>query len=203
MPPSLQFWYELASNYSYLSAIRIDELAKASGVSIIWRPFTLGPIFKAQGWNTSPFNIYEAKGRHMRRDMERIAQDRGIAFVMPAVFPANALLVARIALLGEDNGWTPNFSRAVFEAGFGKGQDIANEDTVRTILSQLNLDADDLLARAATSETKEHLKKRTAEARRLGIFGAPTFVTQDGEIFWGDDRLEHALRWAQKNETRH
>ena len=53
----LQFWFDFASTYSYLSAMRIDVLAAARGVHVAWRPFLLGPIFSAQGWTTSPFNI--------------------------------------------------------------------------------------------------------------------------------------------------
>ena len=74
--PHLAFWYEFASNYSWLSAMRIEELAAARGVAVVWRPFLLGPIFRAQGWTSSPFNLYPAKGRHMRRDMERITVAR-------------------------------------------------------------------------------------------------------------------------------
>lgn len=61
--PSAEFWYEFASTYSYPAALRVGPLAKARGVALIWRPFLLGPIFAAQGWRDSPFNIYPAKGR--------------------------------------------------------------------------------------------------------------------------------------------
>ena len=93
--PVLEFWYEFASTYSYLSAMRIDALAAAAGVAVAWKPFLLGPIFKAQGWDTSPFNLYPAKGRYMVRDLERLAADRGLAFVLPAVFPQNSLRATR------------------------------------------------------------------------------------------------------------
>jgi 2-hydroxychromene-2-carboxylate isomerase len=69
--PRLDFWYEFASTYSYLAAMRIEPLAKAAGVEVRWRPFLLGPIFKAQGMETSPFNLYPLKGKHMWRDMAR------------------------------------------------------------------------------------------------------------------------------------
>ena len=78
MKPTLVFWYEFASTYSYLSAMRIEAEAERAGVAIEWRPFLLGPIFKAQGWTTSPFNIYPAKGRYMVRDIERLAAARGL-----------------------------------------------------------------------------------------------------------------------------
>ena len=91
--------------------MRIETLAAASGVSIVWRPFLLGPIFASQGWPTSPFNIYPAKGRYMVRDIVRIAESRGLAFHMPDTFPANGLLAARLALCGETAGWTGAFSK--------------------------------------------------------------------------------------------
>lgn len=110
----LDFWYDFASPYSYLSALRIADAAAHAGVAIVWRPFLLGPIFQSQGWTTSPFNLYPAKGRYMVRDISRIAAARGHAFQMPAVFPANGLAAARIAIAADDHGWTPRFSRAVF-----------------------------------------------------------------------------------------
>ena len=61
--PRLEFWYEFASTYSYLSAMRIEALTADAGVTLVWKPVLLGPIFHAQGWNTSPFNIYPAKGK--------------------------------------------------------------------------------------------------------------------------------------------
>ena len=69
--PKLDFWYEFASTYSYPAAMRIEAAANAAGVDIRWRPFLLGPIFKAYGWTDSPFNIFVAKGRYMWRDLTR------------------------------------------------------------------------------------------------------------------------------------
>ena len=91
----LEFWYEFASTYSYLTAMRIEPLAEAAGVDIRWRPFLLGPIFAAQGWTSSPFNLFPAKGRYMWRDMERQAAALGVPFRKPDPFPQNALLAAR------------------------------------------------------------------------------------------------------------
>jgi 2-hydroxychromene-2-carboxylate isomerase len=105
----LTFWYEFASTYSYLAAMRIDAAADAAGVEVAWQPFLLGPIFKAQGWTTSPFNIYPAKGRYMIRDVARIAAARGLPFRMPDPFPANTLKAARLAIVGIDAGWVAPF----------------------------------------------------------------------------------------------
>ena len=75
---TLDVWFEFASTYSYPALVRIGPLARAAGVRLRFRPFLLGPIFKAQGWDTSPFVIYPAKGRYMWRDLERICADLGL-----------------------------------------------------------------------------------------------------------------------------
>ncbi len=190
----LTFWYEFASTCSYLAAMRIDAAEKAAGVEVAWQPFLLGPIFKAQGWTTSPFNIYPAKGRYMVRDVARIAAARGLAFRMPDPFPANTLKAARLATVGIDEGWVAPFSRAVFEAEFARGLDIASETVLSEVMAGLGLDAPAVLAQSAEPAIKERLRVATAEAR--GIFGAPSFVAPDGELFWGDDRLDAAMATA-------
>jgi 2-hydroxychromene-2-carboxylate isomerase len=191
--PRLTFWYEFASTYSYLTAMRIEAVANAAGVKLDWQPFLLGPIFKAQGWATSPFNIYPAKGRYMVRDIGRIAASRGLKFEMPEPFPANALKAARLAIVGTEDGWVAPFTRAVFEAEFAAGLDISSEEVLTGLLAKLGIHAATAIARSNEPETKERLRAVTAEAEILGIFGAPTFVVPDGELFWGDDRLEAAL----------
>ena len=197
----LEFWYEFASNYSYLSAMRIRELAQAVGVEVVWRPFLLGPIFKSQGWHTSPFNLFPAKGRHMVRDMQRIAAARGLNFVMPKPFPANGLPAARVAYAGQAEAWVGPFTAAVFEAEFGRGEDIGETAVLEDILSRVGVDARAALMRSREARVKEGLREQTARAQELGIFGAPTFITKDGELFWGDDRLEQALAWARKTKA--
>ena len=191
----VEFWFDLASTYSYLSALRIEAAAAARGATVAWRPFLLGPVFKAQGWETSPFNLYPAKGRYMVRDMERLARARDLAFRLPTPFPQNSLKAARMALVGADRGWTPAFVKAVFVAEFQDGADISDPSVLAGVCSKLGLDFRSILAASEAPDLKQRLRDATDEAMRRGIFGAPTFVTQDGEVFWGDDRLESAFDW--------
>jgi 2-hydroxychromene-2-carboxylate isomerase len=196
--PKLTFWYEFASTYSYLSAMRVDDVAREADVELVWQPFLLGPIFAGQGWNTSPFNIYPAKGAYMVRDIDRIAAQRGLAFEMPKSFPANGLPAARLALLGRKDGWIGAFSRAVYSAQFAEQKNIADPAVLTAILTELELDAPRLLAETNDPKVKDQLKHDTNTAKSLGIFGSPSFTAEDGELFWGDDRLEQAVAWAKR-----
>lgn len=195
--PTLEFWYEFASTYSYLAAMRIEALAAAAGVALRWRPFLLGPIFAAQGWTNSPFNLYPAKGRNMWRDLDREAARLGLpAVTRPNPFPQNSLSAARVATYGADQDWLIPFTKAVFETSFAQGGSIAEPAAVRRILDALGLDGTQILKAAASETNKGRLKVAGEEARSRGIYGAPSFLTEDGELFWGNDRLEQALAWA-------
>ncbi|MET0192682.1 MAG: 2-hydroxychromene-2-carboxylate isomerase [Hyphomicrobiaceae bacterium] len=193
----IEFWYEFSSTYSYIAAMRIEALAEAAGVTIDWKPFLLGPIFQAQGWNTSPFNLYPAKGRYMVREMERLAEQHGVPFRMPAVFPQNSLLAARLALAGVDAGWIAAFTKAVYLAEFRDGLDISSKAVLEEILRGLQLDPVPIFARIAEPEIKERLKDQTDLAQESGIFGAPSFMVGE-ELFWGNDRMEQALELARR-----
>ena len=194
--PVLDLWFDFASTYSYPAVMRIGPLAEKTGVAVRFRPFLLGPIFKAQGFTTSPFNLYPAKGRHMWRDLERLCADLGLPFRRPDPFPQNSLLAARVALAGLAEGWGENFCRAVFQAEFGDGRRIDDAATITDVLAGLKMESEPVLAAARSDAIKAQLRAQTEAAERLGVFGAPSFTTADGELFWGNDRLEQALRWA-------
>ena len=197
MPAKLDFWFEFASTYSYLAVSRIEQAALSAGVAIAWRPFLLGPIFKAQGWNDSPFNVYPVKGRYMWRDMERLCARYGAPFTRPSQFPRNGLTAARVTLAGGDAEWVPAFVRRAYRANFAEDRDIADPGVLNDLLRDLGVDASAVLAEAGSAAVKEQLRANTEEAQRLGIFGAPSFVAR-GELFWGNDRLDEALEWAQR-----
>ncbi|MGB2931017.1 MAG: 2-hydroxychromene-2-carboxylate isomerase [Methyloceanibacter sp.] len=195
--PGIEFWYEFASTYSYPAAMRVETLAKEAGVELRWRPFLLGPIFKAFGWDDSPFNIFAAKGKHMWRDLERVCAADGLPLKLPpAAFPQNGLKAARLALVGESEGWIPGFTRAVFLANYAEEKDISDDDTLAEILLTLGVDAKSACEAANAPANKEALKAQTEEAMARGLFGAPSYTVGD-ELFWGNDRLEAALEWAK------
>ena len=201
MPAVLDFWFDFASTYSYPAAVRIGALAARANVRVRFRPFLLGPIFKAQGWTTSPFNLYPAKGRYMWRDLERLCADLDVPFRRPDPFPQNSLLAARVALAALDQSWGEAFCVTLFRAQFGDGRRIDDDAVIGDVLGGLQIDPRPVLAAARSEANKVRLRAQTEEAQRLGLFGAPSFTTADGELFWGNDRLESALRWASRQRT--
>jgi 2-hydroxychromene-2-carboxylate isomerase len=195
-----EFWYEFASSYSYPAAMRVEALAAERGVALVWRPFLLGPLFAAQGWNDSPFNIYPSKGRYMWRDLERICGALGLPLTRPEPFPQNSLLAARAAL-ALDDALRPAFSRAVYRAEFGQGRPIDAPATLSPLLAEIAAAPESLLARAVEDSNKAALKAQTARAIALSLPGAPCLTTADGEVFWGNDRLEQGLDWARAHDA--
>ncbi|MDN3519554.1 2-hydroxychromene-2-carboxylate isomerase [Aquisalimonas lutea] len=190
----IEFWFDFASTYSYPAAMRIDSAARRLGCPVAWRPFLLGPIFRQQGWNDSPFNLYPAKGRYMWRDLERICARAQLAFRKPSQFPRNGLLAARVVCTEPDASWVPEFVRRVFTAGFAADADIADAGVLRDCLDGLVAAPAGTLAATQDDDVKSRLRMNTEHAVARGIFGAPTFVVGD-ELFWGHDRLDEALQW--------
>jgi 2-hydroxychromene-2-carboxylate isomerase len=198
---TIAFWFEFASTYSYPAAMRIERLCRAAGVPLQWRPFLLGPIFAAQGWRDSPFNIYPVKGRYMWRDLERLCTALDLPLRRPSVFPRNGLLAARVACLVAEQPWAAEFVRAVYRANFADDRDIADPAVIAALLAAVGQPAESVLAAAATPENKDRLRAQTEEAVRRGIFGAPSLTVGD-ELFWGNDRIEAAIAWAARGGAR-
>ena len=128
--------------------------------------------------------------------MERQAAKYGLPWRKPARFPQNTVLPVRVALLGRDDPWMHPFCRAMARANFAEDRDISTLEAVREVLESLSLPAAAILARAHSPEEKPKLRAQVERARALGIFGAPTFFV-DGEMYWGNDRLEDALEAAR------
>ena len=196
MAAPVDFWFEFASTYSYPAACRIEAAAAAAGVQVRFRPFLLGPIFGNQGWKDSPFNIYPVKGRYMWCDLERICSRLELPFKKPTVFPRNGLTAARVTLATEE-GARPELVRRIYRANFAEDRDISNREVLASILAELGRDVEGTFARADSPAVKDMLRAETEHAVALGIFGSPSLLV-GSELFWGNDRIEEALEWAQR-----
>lgn len=194
--PGFAFWYDFASTYSYLAAFSVEETAARAGATVEWRPFLLGPIFAAQGWRDSPFNLYPAKGAYMWRDMERLCERHGLPWKRPSAFPRHSVAAARVTLaLGPAD--RAAFTRAVYAANFAQDLDISDARVLGECLESIGQPAAEVLLRSGSTEVKDALRAQTAQAQAMGIFGAPTFTVGD-EVFWGQDRLEDALAFLAR-----
>jgi 2-hydroxychromene-2-carboxylate isomerase len=198
---TLELWFELGSNYSYLTVMRIEELARKHRVEIIWKPFLLGPIFKSFGWDSSPFVLQKEKGAYTWRDMARQCEKYHLRWTRPSKFPRRTVLPTRVALLGADEPWIGAYSKQLMQINFAEDRDIDTPEVVSDVLEALALPAADLLRAAQSEENKLRLREQTDEARRRGVFGAPTFFV-GAEMFWGNDRLEDALGLATRKRSK-
>lgn len=192
---TIEFWFDLGSNYSYLTAMRIEALASTCEVDVVWKPFLLGPIFQSFGWESSPFVLQKQKGEYTWKDMERQAYKHGIAWKKPSTFPRRAILPTRVAIFGRNEKWIGDFVRTMMARNFVEDKDLDTEEAVREVLAAINVNADPVISQAQSDENKQRLRHATETAAKLGIFGAPMFFV-GGEMFWGNDRLEDALAYA-------
>lgn len=193
--PTLDFWFFIGSTYSYLSVLRADEAAARAGVALRWMPFNVRAIMHEQ--NNVPFAGKPVKLRYMWRDLERRARRHGLPFKGVPAYPVDPQgLANRVAFVAEGQGWCPRFVQAVYRDWFLGGGMPGEADGLKRLLAGLDQDPDAVIARAESRAVCAAWQARTDDARQLGLFGSPSFVTGDGEVFWGDDRLEDALVWA-------
>jgi 2-hydroxychromene-2-carboxylate isomerase len=194
MPPSqpIDFWFSIGSLYTYLSVMRLDRIEELSDVAFRWRPFSVKAIMTEM--DNSP-SRQPAKLAYAWRDLERRAHGQLCDFPKRPPYPLKDFdLANRIAIVGAAEGWCPEYVRATYSRWFGLGEPSGSEPNASASLKEIGQDPARVLPLAQSEETGRAYDAATAEAKSLGIFGAPTFVTR-GEIFWGDDRLEDAVRW--------
>jgi 2-hydroxychromene-2-carboxylate isomerase len=174
--------------------MRIEGLAAPADIEVCWRPFNLRAILIEQ--NNTSFARNPLRLAYNWRDIERRAARLRIAFTGPAPYPADPdLLALRVGTVAAAEGWCAAYTKATFAAWFLDKRAAGLAENVTHVLGGLGRPAPDILARAAAPDIAERLATETEAARRLGIFGSPTFAVGT-EIFWGDDRLEDAIAFA-------
>jgi 2-hydroxychromene-2-carboxylate isomerase len=193
MRHGLEFFFFIGSTYSYLAVNRAAALADDAGVGLVWRPFSVRTLMREQ--NNSPFVGKPPKLPYMWRDVQRRAARFGIPFDGIPPYPIDAdELANRVATLAALEGWCPEFARAAYGSWFLDKQDPGRPEVLHAILEALGQQPERCLAAAGSDAVRDEYRAQTARARDMGIFGSPTFAC-DGELFWGDDRLEDALDW--------
>lgn len=200
MARPIEFWFTMGSTYTYLTVMRLPELEEANGIPFRWRPFHLLTIL--QEMKHVPFADKPAKAAYMWRDIERRAAMYGIPIRVPAPYPAkHSLRANQVALLGFAEGWGKDFVRAAYRRWLQLGQETGSEPNLSESLKEIGQKPDRILRLADQDNIAGMLDAETRAARELGIFGSPTFSIE-GEIFWGDDRLEDAISWRRFGAVR-
>lgn len=193
---SIDFWFSVGSTYTYLTVSRLEKVAKAEGVSFNWRPFSVRALMQEQ--NNIPFATKPIKMAYMWRDIERRAAMYGLDVKVPAPYPLKEFdLANRLALLGLAEGWGKSFIVASYRRWFVDGHEPAIEPNLSASLAEAGQQVDRVVKRASGEDVAKSYEAATGEARRLGVFGSPTFAVDD-ELFWGDDRLDDAVTWLKK-----
>ena len=192
----IDFWFTIGSTYTYLSVMRLPEVGHKSGIAFRWRPFSVRQIMIEQ--KNIPFSNKPVKAAYMWRDIERRSAMYGLAPRIPAPYPIAELDTAnRVAIVGAAEGWVGDYTRATYRRWFEDGLEPGKEPNLGESLKEIGQDPARVIERAASPQIGTAFEAQTDEARRLGIFGAPTFVV-DRELFWGDDRLDDAIAWHRR-----
>jgi 2-hydroxychromene-2-carboxylate isomerase len=197
---TIDFWFSVGSTYTYLTVSRLEKIAAREDVVFNWRPFSVRAIMREQ--NNIPFVGKPVKTAYMWRDIERRAAMYGLAAKVPVPYPLKEFdLAHRLALAGLADGWGKAYIAASYRRWFIDGQEPGLEPNLSASLSEAGQETKRALERAAGGEIGKLYDGETAEARRLGVFGSPTFVV-GGELFWGDDRLDDAVRWVRSGSLK-
>jgi 2-hydroxychromene-2-carboxylate isomerase len=192
----IDFWYSIGSTYTYLSVMRLTDVSQSVGVAFRWRPFNVRHIMVEQ--NNIPFKDKPVKAAYMWRDVERRAHQYGLSPKIPAPYPLPGLVLAnQIAVLGAAEGWVESYTRSAYKHWFEGGEPPGEEPNITASLIEAEQDPEVVLNLAQSAPIVAALSAATDEAKAIGIFGSPTFVVA-GEVFWGDDRLDDAVRWANR-----
>ena len=198
---SIDFWFSIGSTYTYLSVARVDSISKSENVIFNWIPFSVRKIMMEM--DNIPFTppSKKIKSDYMWRDIERRAQFYGLSPKLPAPYPlAQFDLANKIAILGMNEGWGINYVKNTYQRWFEERKEPATEPNLSEIMEDMNLNKDEVLKKVSSPEIEAIYQKNTSNAFQSGVFGSPTFI-YEGEVFWGDDRLEDCIKWLNLNQT--
>ena len=194
---NVDFYFSIGSTYTYLSVTRILDIEKKHNVKFNWKPFSVRAIMKEM--NNIPFpKDKKNKVDYMWRDIERRAEGYGFFAKTPVPYPLSEFdLANQIAILGLNNGWGIDYVKLTYKKWFQEGKEPAIDPSISEICNELNLSKDEIIASAKDQEIEKKYLSNTDSARNHKIFGSPSFITKN-EVFWGDDRMEDAIKWANK-----
>ena len=191
----LEFYFDFISPYSFLAHKQIRKIEDKEGVKIIYKPVLLGGLHNLHGIKAPAF--IPAKAKHMVRDCKLIAEKNNIRFKFNSYFPIRSLNLMRGVLVAEEDNVKKYYIDNIFNTIWQDGLNMNDAIVIQKILQNLNINPKTFSLRTTSSLIKDLLRKKTNDAYEKGVFGAPTFVVNN-KIFWGQDRIEFALKEASK-----
>ena len=189
------FFFDFVSPYSFLAHKEIRKIEYKANIKIKYRPVLLGGLHNLHGIKAPAF--IPAKAKHMVRDCKLIAQRNNVKFKFNSYFPIKSLNLMRGVLVAEEDNIENYYIDNILNSVWQDGLNMNDEIIVQKVLKNLNVNPKTFVLRSSSSLIKDSLRKKTNEAYEKGIFGAPTFVSNN-KIFWGQDRIEFALKEASK-----
>ena len=193
----IDFYFSIGSTYTYLAVTRILDVEKNHQVSFNWKPYSVRVIMKEM--NNIPFPKDKLnKVNYMWRDIERRAEGYGFFAKTPVPYPLSEFdLANQIAILGLDKSWGVDYVKLTYKKWFQEGKEPAIEPSISEVCKELKLNKDEIISEAKTKLIEDKYLANTNSARENKIFGSPSFVVKN-EIFWGDDRMEDAIKFFKK-----
>ena len=191
----IDFWFSIGSTYTYLSVNRLDDVSKKENIKFNWHPFSVRKIM--MDMDNIPFTqpSKKIKSNYMWRDIERRAKFYGFFAKVPAPYPLKEFdLANQLAILGMEEGWGVEYVKLTYKRWFQEGKEPATEPNLTEIFKELNLQKEETLNKAESTEIYKQYEENTENAYKSGVFGSPTFIYK-GDVFWGDDRLEDCIKW--------
>ena len=194
---NIDFYFSIGSTYTYLTVTRILDVEKKHSVKFNWKPFSVRAIMKEM--NNIPFPKEKVnKVNYMWRDIERRAEGYGFFAKTPVPYPLSEFdLANQIAILGLDKSWGVDYVKLTYKKWFQEGKEPAIEPSISEVCKELKLNKDEIISEAKTKLIEDKYLANTNSARENKIFGSPSFVVKN-EIFWGDDRMEDAIKFFKK-----
>ena len=189
------FYFDFVSPYSFLAHKEIRKIEDRIKIKITYKPMLLGCLHNLHGIKAPAF--IPAKAKHMVRDCKLIAERNSVKFKFNTYFPIKSLNLMRGVLVAEEDNIKNYYIDSIFNTIWQDGLNMNDDNIIQKVLKNININPKTFSLRSTSSLIKDSLRKKTSEAYEKGIFGAPTFVSNN-KIFWGQDRIEFVLKEASK-----
>ncbi len=186
----IDYFFATLSPYSYLAGLRLEEIAAKHGATIAYKPVDIIALFGRTG-GVPPKDRHPSRIEYRAQELVRQAKKTGLPFnLQPAHWPTNAApsSYAIIAAIQDGSGDVGKLCHSFLRACWAEDKDIAQDDVIRDCLAGAGFDP--VLADSGLLVGAETYAANLEEAVDRGVFGAPFYITQDDQRFWGQDRLE-------------